>query len=420
MRPLLPAQRAAEEFAGVVDGHPGDGVADRYAPLAEVVTLLRGHEQPVPRPEFVTDLRERLMLAAETELRPAAAAAPESRQSLRPRRRERHLAAAAAALVLVGGTAGVATAAQGSLPGDPLYPLKLGIEQASVALHPSDAGKGTDLLQQAGTRLAETRSLIAERAPAGQVAQSLRSFSSTAGQGADLLFRDYQSNADSQAISTVHSFATAQMAVLKGLAPRAPAGTASAFEQAANTVAGLDQQADALCAACSEGGPVAVPRDLVGPSSAASLDALIRQPAVMAAAQARLARALAAAAEAAGRSAARQPAGSTTAGPASSGPSSASQSPGSSSTAQPPAGTGTSTPVAAGGTAVKDLLDGVTQKTGGLTSGLGDATGGVSGGLDGTLGGVTGTLNGATGGGTLGDTLTGTVDGVLGGLTGGQ
>lgn len=417
MRPLLPAQRAAEEFAGVVDGHPGDGVADRYVPLAEVVTLLRAHEQPVPRPEFVIDLRERLMLAAETELRPAAAAAPETRQSLRPRRRERHLAAAAAAIVLVGGTAGVATAAQGSLPGDPLYPLKLGIEQASVALQPSDAGKGTDLLQQAGTRLSEARSLIAERAPAGQVAQSLQSFSSTAGQGADLLFRDYQGNADSQAISKVHSFATAQMAVLRELAPRAPAGTASAFQQAANTVAGLDQQAHALCAACSEGGPVAVPRDLVGPSSAASLDALIRQPAVMAAAQARLARALAAAAEAAGRSAARQPAGSTTAGSASAVPSSSSQSSGSSSTPQQPAaGTGTSTPVAAGGTAVKDLLDGVTQKTGGPTSGLGDATGG----LDGTLGGVTGTLDGATGGGTLGDTLTGTVDGVLGGLTGGQ
>ncbi|HEY3535358.1 MAG TPA: DUF5667 domain-containing protein, partial [Pedococcus sp.] len=264
MKPLLPAHRAAEEFASVIDGHPSDATADRYAPLAAVVTVLRTHEHPEPQPEFVSDLRSRLMLAAETELVPAPSV---PRPTVRPpRRRERHLAAAAAALVLVGGTAGMAAASQGSVPGDPLYPLKLGIEHASVAMHPSDAGKGADLLGQAGTRLDEVRSLLSGDGSTAEVESTLQSFTSTANRGSELLFRSYQRNGDDQSIATVRAFAAEQMTTLADLAPEAPPQAAGAFQRAANTVAAIDQQARVLCVACGGAGALAVPDDLIGPT----------------------------------------------------------------------------------------------------------------------------------------------------------
>ena len=403
MKPLFPAHRAAEEFASVIDGHPSDEAADRYASLAAVVTVMRTHDHPEPRPEFVSDLRSRLMLAAETELVAAPVATP--RPAVRPpRRRERHLAAAAAALVLVGGTAGMATAAQGSVPGDPLYPIKLGIEQASVALHASDAGKGADLLDQAGTRLSETRSLVSGNASAAEIESTLQSFTTTADRGADLLFRSYQQDGDDQSIATVRSFTAEQMSALADLAPSAPPQAAGAFQQAANAVADIDQQARVLCVACSAAGALGLPPDLIGPTSAPSLGTLIQHPAQMAEAQARAARALAAAAEAANRTAARLPGVPT--GQQASG--------GQATTTAPDQGTGPTSTVTSG-RPVKDLVDGVTQKSGGLTNGLSDAVNGVT---DGVTSGVDSALGGGSSTGDLGDTVTGTVGGLLGGLTG--
>ncbi|HEY6934792.1 MAG TPA: DUF5667 domain-containing protein [Marmoricola sp.] len=417
MKPLIPAHRAAEEFARVVDGHPRDGAADRYAPLADVVTLLRSHEQPDPRPEFAADLRERLMLAAETELVPAPArpAAPSPRR--RARRRERPVAALAAALVFVGGSAGVAAAAQGSVPGDPLYPLKRGIEQASVALHTTDASKGADLLGQAATRLDEVRSLVGQGAPAETVNQTLQQFTDTAGQGADLLFRSYQQGGDDQDITRVRSFAHQQMDALSRLSPAAPRQSADAFRQAAGTLAGIDQQARVLCSACSDAGPLALPGALAGPRSTASLTALIQHPTAMAAADARRARALAQAAEAAGRTATR----STPLPGQLPGQQELPSVPGSTTTTSTSSG-GTgggsgSTPVTTGDAQpVQDLLNGVTQKTGGLTNALTDTAEKATGGLGGA---VDDTLNGGDPTGDLSKTVNGTVDGTVGGLLGG-
>lgn len=408
MKPLLPAHRAAEEFASAVDGHPGDATADRYASLVDVVTLLRDHPQPEVRPEFAADLRERLMAAAETELIPAASAAPTTRVRP-PRRRERPLAAAAAALVFVGSTAGMAAAAQQSVPGDPLYPLKLGIEQATVALHTSDAGKGADLLGQAGTRLAEVRSLVADGAPASSIDATLQDFTATAGQGADLLFRAYQQDGESQHITVVRSFTHEQMAALSRLAPQAPKQSADAVAEAAGTIAAIDQQARVLCAACGGGAaPISVPDALAGPSSTASLSALIQHPVVMAQAEALAARRLAQAAEAAGKAAqadsklAGQDAGSLTTGSLSSG----SLSTGSLSTG------GTSALSPSGSQPVKDLVNGVTQSTGGLTNALSDTTKTATDGLSSSL---DTTLSGSDPTGDLTGTVTGTVGGLLGG-----
>ena len=59
---------------------------------------------------------------------------------------ERRLVAAATAAILLGGTAGMAAAAQHALPGEALYPVKRGIERVETRLSGSDAGRGRDLL----------------------------------------------------------------------------------------------------------------------------------------------------------------------------------------------------------------------------------------------------------------------------------
>ena len=122
MTPLFPAQRAAEEFDQVLGGTAPPAVADRYADLLETVTALRTQPEVLPRAEFVGDLRSRLMTAAETEL----VAAPADVRQLTPTRAPGAPAAGSGpsppSLVIVGGTAGMAAAANGALPGEAPLP----------------------------------------------------------------------------------------------------------------------------------------------------------------------------------------------------------------------------------------------------------------------------------------------------------
>ena len=124
MTSLFPSQRAAEDFDSVVEGKASPAVADRYAELFATVETLRTQAEVLPRAEFATDLRSRLMTAAEAELVPATPVVRRPEPS-RAHRRNRRIGTLAAGLVIVGGTAGMAAAAQGSLPGDALYDMHL-------------------------------------------------------------------------------------------------------------------------------------------------------------------------------------------------------------------------------------------------------------------------------------------------------
>ena len=94
--------------------------------------------------------------------------------------RERRLVAAASVVVLFGGTASMAAAAQQALPGEALYPIKRGLEQAEAGLSVSTAGKGQDLLRQANDRLGEVEDLLATGSltAAPQVPGTLEDFTS--------------------------------------------------------------------------------------------------------------------------------------------------------------------------------------------------------------------------------------------------
>lgn len=281
MTPLSPARRAAEEFARVVDGAQVD-VADRYSDLATCVDLLRSQEIPAPRTEFVADLRIRLMAAADTLLVPATPRVAPVVPIAAPRR-HRRLAAAAAAFVIVGGSAGVAAAAESSLPGDPLYPLKRGIESAQVSLNSNDAAKGHDLIAQASTRLDEVDDLMADGDSTTRVADTLSAYQSTATDGADLLFVSYQRGGDVEDLAELRSAFANHLERLQVLARQAPPTAQPAFAAAAGLVADLDQQARVLCGNC---GPDdgASSADFLDLSSAPALGSLLTQPAAAAAA----------------------------------------------------------------------------------------------------------------------------------------
>ena len=70
------------------------------------------------------------------------------------------LAGLALALALIGSGLGVASAAAAALPGDRLYGVKLGLEEASLALSPTAAGDTALLMDFAKARLEEAEALI--------------------------------------------------------------------------------------------------------------------------------------------------------------------------------------------------------------------------------------------------------------------
>lgn len=402
MTAQFPAQRrAAEEFARLVDSpaHPvPDAAADTgLVPLLRTVTLLREQPRPAPRAEFVADLRERLLAAADEALAPVAGAVdlPRSRQRRPLRWRERHLGAAAAALVMVGSTAGLAAASQGSLPGDTLYPLKRGIEHVEVAMSTNDAAKGKELLDQASTRLDEVRALVsqdrADRHSEALIGDALRDFRASADKGSGLLFKTYQGNSNGKDIADVREFTTGTMAALQTLSQQSPSATSEDFSRAGETVADIDQQARVLCVACSDATPVTLPQALLNLTSAHSLEMFLTLPAK----QAAQASSLAQKAEQAAKDA--PPASTTTATTA---PSAAPTGTVGGLTGTGSKGLGSAVP-SPGSHPVTDLVEGLTSKlpvVGPLTQGLGNTLQGVTDPLGATVDGLTSSLNGLLGG----------------------
>lgn len=258
MTTLFRSRQRADEFAALVDG--ATPVRRVSAPgterLVGVAQLLRAQgsadEQARPRDDFAADLRERLMTEAATVLTAQNAAL-----TLPPRtrgRRERRLVAAASAVVLLGGTAGMATAAQSALPGDALYPVKRGIEKAEAGLSLSSAGRGRDLLQQAGARLDEAQGLIDQGSSATtpQVPRTLASFTDQAREGADLLLASYRDSRDPRAVVTVRDFAAARLAGIEAMSATAPAEARPGLRDAAHELQRIDAEASRLCVTCSD------------------------------------------------------------------------------------------------------------------------------------------------------------------------
>ncbi len=257
MMQLAGARKRAEEFARAVDGQATRTVADEHRVFLELVAQLRAVDGPAMRPEFAADLRSRLLEAAPQALAEATRAhgrdAALVRFPVSPRRRTATVAATACLVVASG--VGVAAASQSALPGEALYPLKRGIEQAELRFAGSQTARGGEYLDQASTRLAEVTELSLGHAddpttPA-LVTKTLHDFIQESNAGGDALLSAYNDDQSSGSIARLREFTAESARQLEALTNNVPPDASQAFADAASTLTHLDQQAQAACPQCS-------------------------------------------------------------------------------------------------------------------------------------------------------------------------
>src|SRR5437764_1158167 len=269
--PLLRRRRRAEAFAELLDGRANTAVAQtdpHLAPLVDLAAALRA--VPLgPTPDFRSALRQRLVAVAtvqgvgEVSL-PAAVRDPATAPSLparindwaegwRVRRRVIAATAAASAVVLVGG---VGLAGSRSLPGQPLYGVKRGVERVQLAAAGSTEAKGERHLQFARTRLHEVAPLVDSPAALGprvdsqhtaltgapafggslgsRVISTLRDMDQETTAGTKDLTTAFARSHDSHPLQVLAVFAATQQSKLAAVIPALPA---SAAPQAAESMA---------------------------------------------------------------------------------------------------------------------------------------------------------------------------------------
>jgi hypothetical protein len=245
------AQRRADDFDTLVEQSSTGGTGSaRDTQLLELVGALRAVPDPQPRPEFVADLRSRLMAEAETALVPVDVA--KLKLPARRTTRERRIAALVGGLAIAGATTSVAMASQSALPGESLYPIKRVIESAHTGLSLGEASKGNTELANAASRLDEVTALTQDDGLGDdeRIARTLGTFTEQATTGADLLLADYAHNDRASSIATVRDFASSSMDRLVDLEPQIPYAARDELIAAANALAQIDAEAEEQCATC--------------------------------------------------------------------------------------------------------------------------------------------------------------------------
>lgn len=253
MTPVFPARRRAEEFAALVEEISTGGPDARYSDLLDVVGALRDAPPVEARPEFVANLRERLMVAAETELVPIDVA----RLTLPTRNtsRDRRIAAAVGGLALVGATTSMAMAAQSALPGDVLYPVKRAIENIHTGVVMGENQKGSTLLADASGRLDEVTQLSRGGDVQDQmaVADTLNAFTDQSAEASDLLLSDYADHGNRASVEELRAFAATSLDELTAVEPQVPDEARDELFHAAQVLIQIDAAAHQACPACSGG-----------------------------------------------------------------------------------------------------------------------------------------------------------------------
>ena len=244
------AQRRADRFDAMVDG---DATVESHdADLLELVGAMRALPPVTARPEFVADLRERLMAEADTALVPADV----SKLKLPDRKptRERRLAAVVGGIAIVGATTSLAVASQSALPGDSLYPIKRAIESVHTGISVGEANRGSTVLASASSRLDEvdelTRQSDTDAADEARIARTLDAFTEQSIQASDLLLSDYADNGNASSISQLRDFASSSLDQLAALEPLVPPEARDELIRAAGVLTNIDAEAAQQCPTC--------------------------------------------------------------------------------------------------------------------------------------------------------------------------
>ena len=137
--------------------NPAD--SETLAPLLQTASLTGEHLAPAgPSATYRAHSTKRVLNLVKARL--TQPAPPTRRRLLSAWTPAYQLAAVLLALVLLVGSFGVAQASNNSLPGDPLYGVKRGIERAALVVSPSAEGDAEILLRHAERRLAEVEELV--------------------------------------------------------------------------------------------------------------------------------------------------------------------------------------------------------------------------------------------------------------------
>ncbi|MFG2298906.1 DUF5667 domain-containing protein [Streptomyces sp. NPDC048603] len=136
-------------------------------------------------------------------------------RKLRPRSRwSKGIAAGGLTVgVAAGAFGGVAAASSNALPGDSLYPVKLGMEDLKLGMADDDADKGRLYLDQASTRLSEARRLMErgrsgtlDHESLGEIRRALAGVKHDAAEAHRLLQSAYERNGEIGPIQDLSSF----------------------------------------------------------------------------------------------------------------------------------------------------------------------------------------------------------------------
>lgn len=253
------AHRRAEEFDAAVSGRAQGTSQERYAELLDVVNAMRAVPQPAARPEFVADLRSRLMTAAAEmpatpERRTDAATALRLTPKQKRGSRERRAAALLGGFAVVAASGSMAVASQSALPGDTLYPVKRAIENAHANLESSPQAKASVLLGNAETRLSEVEELSSRGdADASEISSTLQAFKDQTSQASVVAIDAFNSDGSGDALTELRTFASSSMGRLSALDDVLPVDARPALVSAAQTVQSIDQAAYDACPTCTDG-----------------------------------------------------------------------------------------------------------------------------------------------------------------------
>jgi hypothetical protein len=270
--------RAAQQFAARLEGRQTTGsLDDDTAALLSLAERLRQVEPPVMSPAYAAELRTRLLTAAPELLDSSAPLdEPRARRAVTRRRGSRQLRlgiAGATAIVVTTGV-GMGVASQHSLPGDPLYPLKQGIEKVQVATSGSLLDKGNQQLSQASTRLSEAQNLADQGSSdpdtSVQIRSALGAFSDQAHDGTVTLVKAYSDDGAEQAIVDLREFTGRSVDTLTKLQTQVPSAVLDSVGTAAYQMQADDAVAVQVCSGCTSQPALVLPTALAAivPSSA--------------------------------------------------------------------------------------------------------------------------------------------------------
>jgi hypothetical protein len=272
--------RAAQQFAARLEGrHVTGSLDDDTAALVSLAERLSRVEPPVMRPVYAAELRTRLLTDAPELLDSSAALdARTARQAATRRRgsRQLRLRIAGATAIVVATGVGMGFASQNSLPGDPLYPVKQGIEKVQVATAGSLLDKGNQQLDQASTRLTEAQGLAQQGSSDPdttiQIKSALFDFSNQAHDGTATLLQAYSDDHAEQAIVDLRTFTGRSVDTLTTLQNQVPLAALKSVGTAAYQMQADDAVAVEVCSSCTSQPALVLPSSLAAivPSSAGS------------------------------------------------------------------------------------------------------------------------------------------------------